>query len=165
MNVISFCIDISSCKHVIFLSIWWNQETLFWSCEVLESGNEMQDFAPTDICLICVFRQNRYSFSRTCLAPNFQRLAHKQNYFHKHIISRQIKRTGGLCAPLPKHKSTSSKSFEAPSGCVPWQVLLLLNQHMCFYWNYIGHLRYTVRPRKTIIRPQKTIVSTVQNAI
>ena len=91
--------------------------------------------------------------------------SHKQSHFHKHIIIRQIKHTGDLCAPLPKHKSTSSKSFKAPSGCVPWQLVLLLNQHMCFYWNYIGHFRYTVRPQKTIIRPQKTIVSPVQNAI
>ena len=99
------------------------------------------------------------------LMAKYIRLAHKQSHFHKHIIIRQIKHTGDLCAPLPKHKSTSSKSFKAPSGCVPWQLVLLLNQHMCFYWNYIGHFRYTVRPQKTIIRPQKTIVSPVQNAI
>ena len=112
MNVISFCIEITSCKHVIFCwSIWWNQETLFWSCEVLKSGNgnaRVCSYWLSASYILCVFRQNRYSFSRTCLAPNFQRLAHKQNHFHKHIIGRQIKHTGDLCAPLPKHKSTSS---------------------------------------------------------
>ena len=146
----------------IFILNLWSTKIWKWKCKIF--------FLLMSVW--CVFRHSdTYSVNTlsTCLAPNFHwwqniRLAHKQNHFHKHIIIRQIKHTGDLCAPLPKHKSTSSKSFKAPSGCVPWQLVLLLNQHMCFYWNYIGHFRYTVRPQKTIIRPRKTIVSPVQNA-